>query len=168
MAQTGLGDVNFPTAAAWSHDGRRLVVGTYEGTLALYDARTLALEADAGGVEPGWIKTADFSPDDTTIVTGGTLGDISFYSVPTLDRLGAQLTIRAQDGGAFAWYDPHGDVDGYAPDSAKASLDLVRWFRFRVDTPALLTAACDVAGGDISRSQWQRYVGDQPYRHVCR
>jgi len=167
VTQTGLGDVNFPTAVAWSHDGSRLVVGTYEGTLTLYNARTLALEAGAGVVEPGWIKTAAFSPDDTTIVTGGTLGDISFYSAPDLERLGEQLTIQAQNGGAFAWFDPNGDVDGYAPDPTKPSSNLDRWFDFRVDTAALVSAACDVAGTDITRNQWQRYVGDQPYRHVC-
>jgi hypothetical protein len=36
-----------------------------------------------------------------------------------------------------------------------------------VDTAALVSAACTVAGTDLSRSQWHRYVGDQPYRHVC-
>jgi DNA-binding SARP family transcriptional activator/WD40 repeat protein len=167
VAQTGLGDVTSPTAVNWSHDGSRLVVGTFAGTLSIYNARTFALEAEAGVVEPGWIKTAAFSPDDSIIVTGGTLGDISFYSAPDLRRLGSQLTIQAQNGGAFVWFDPHGDVDGYAPDPTKPLSNVDRWFNFRVDTPALVSAACDVAGTDISRSQWQRYVGDQPYRHVC-
>jgi DNA-binding SARP family transcriptional activator/WD40 repeat protein len=169
VAQTKLGDVRFPTAAAWSHDGTRLAIGTGAGTLALYDAATLSLQVSAGVVEPGWVKTVSFSPDDQTLVTGGTGGAIDFYTVPDLRRMGNPLTIGSPDSTAvFAWYGGGGQVEGYAADVVKPTTTTdQRWFVFRADPASLASTACSLAGADITDEQWQRYVGDRPYRHVC-
>lgn len=169
VAQTGIGDVNFPSAVAWSHDGTRLAVGTYAGTLSMYDAATLELETSAGAVEAGTLKTASFAPDDTTLVTGGSAGPISFYSVPDLRRMGVPLTIgsNANNGGVLAWYGKSGQVEGYASDVSKPNSHLLRWFTFSADPASLVSTACALAGSDITRAQWHRYVGDRPYQHVC-
>ena len=170
VAQTSLGDVNFPTAIAWSHDRTRLAVGAYEGTLALYDAETLALQASAGVVEPGWVKTASFAPDDRTLVTGGTFGAIKFYNVPDLTPIASPLQIgnSSNNGGVFAWYQPNGQVQGYAADAAKPTFTFTqRWFELHTDRTSLVSTACDLAGADITPAQWKRYVGDRPYRHIC-
>jgi WD40 repeat protein len=169
VAQTGLGDVSGPSAVAWSHDRRLLAVGTFDGTLSLLDARTLHLVASAGAVEPGPIKTVSFAPDDRDLVTAGTGGAMSFWSVPDLSREGGRIAIGsgANNGGLFAWYLPSGDVVGLAPDERHPGTDLQRWFTFRAAPQELAATACSLAGGDMTRGQWARYVGDQPYRRLC-
>ncbi len=169
VAQTDLGDIDFPTALAWSRDGTRLAVGTYAGTLALYNAATLSLQVNAGVVDPGSVKTESFAPDDRTLLTAGTSGGINFYTVPDLRRLGEQLIIGngANNGGAFAWFGDRGQVEGYAPDPTKPTTDQQRWFVFHADPVSLVSIACRLAGADMTRPQWQRFVGARPYEHVC-
>jgi len=114
------------------------------------------------------LKTASFSPDGTTLVTGGTSGTLSLYTVPDLRLMGRQLPIGTLGtGGIFAWYTRSGQVAGYAPDLAKPNSDLRQWFTLRVDGPSLAREACQLAGETITRAQWTRYVGDRPYQSVC-
>ena len=132
VAQLGLGDILAPSVLAWSHDARLLAVGTYDGTLALYDASTFTLRANAGPVESGRVTTASFGPDDRTLVTGGTAGAMSFWSVPDLAREGQPIPIgnAANNGGILPWYSASGDVVGLAQDERRNDTSLQRWFTF--------------------------------------
>jgi WD40 repeat protein len=169
LAQTGLGDISGPTALAWSPDHRLLAVGTYDGTLTLYDAETLRQVASAGVAESGPIKTVSFAPSGRDLVSAGTAGALNFWSVPDLSREARPIFVGtgANNGGVFAWYLPSGQVVGLAPDEDKSGTDLQRWFRFDAAPGDLVRTACALAGGDLTRAQWARYVGDQPYRKVC-
>ncbi|HZC52729.1 MAG TPA: hypothetical protein VE441_09560, partial [Mycobacterium sp.] len=113
--------------------------------------------------------TLGFSPDDRSLVVGGSGGAVSFWSLPDLGREGDRLLIGngANNGGTFAWYNDAGEVVGFAPDPRKPNTDLHRWFDFRSAPQELASTACALAGRDITRAQWQRYVGDRPYEHVC-
>jgi hypothetical protein len=71
----------------------------------------------------------------------------------------------ANNGGVYAWYDHAGDVVGFANDPTHP--DGQRWFTLPADPAALVRTACALAGADITRAQWTRYVGDRPYRSVC-
>jgi hypothetical protein len=120
-------------------------------------------------VEAGAVKTASFSADGQTLLTGGSSGTLSLYSIPDLRLMGRPLQVgNLASGGIFAWFGRSGQVEGYAPDLAKPQSDLRRWFTLRVDPASLVREACQVAGQDITPAQWQRYVGDRPYRRVCR
>jgi DNA-binding SARP family transcriptional activator/WD40 repeat protein len=169
LAQTRLGDVQAPSALAWSHDGRALAVGTLDGTLALYDAATFTQRTTAGTVSSGFVTTAAFAPDDRTVVLGGTDGAVNFFSYPDLAREGQRIVIAnsANNGGVWAWYAPNGDVVGLAQDDRRSDTDDQRWFAFQASPGKLAGYACELAGSDITRAQWQRYVGDRPYRRAC-
>jgi WD40 repeat protein len=169
IAQVGLGDIGDTSTVAWSHDGRFLAVGTYDGTLTLRDAATLKPLVDAGPVEPGSLTSASFAPDDKTLVTAGTSGALNFWSVPDLSREGGRVIIGngANNGGVLAWFDAAGNVVGLASDERKPNTDLQRWFTFNAQPASLLSTACGLAGADITRVEWARYVGDRPYRPVC-
>ena len=166
LAQTGLGDITAPSAVAWSHDGTLLALGTYRGTLELYDAATLQPRADAGVIMPGYVVSASFAPDDRSVVAGGTDAEMAVFTVPDLSREGTRVQFAgAASGYWFAFYDPAGDIVGLAPTDGNG--DALRWFTFPARSSELLSTACQLAGADITRQQWARYVGDQPYRHVC-
>ena len=166
VAQTKLGDIGALTALAWTHDGNAVAVGTADGTLALFDAASLAPLARAGLVAAGPVDTLAFAPDDRTLVLGA--GDVSFWGVPDLTREGQPVEIGGSEGsgGLSAWYAPDGDVVGLAGDANRPDAG-VRWFTLHAQPAALVAIACRLAGSDITPAQWQRYVGDRPYRHIC-
>jgi hypothetical protein len=167
VAQARLGDIGAPTAAAWTPDGSTLALGTGDGTLALYAARSLRLRTNAGIVTPAPVGTLAVAPDGRTLVLGA--GDLSFWTVPDLTREGAPVGMRNShvSGGVWGWYAADGDVVGLADDTSRPEAGM-RWFTVRVDPASLTRLACHLAGSDMTRSQWHRYVGDQPYRQVCR
>jgi WD40 repeat protein len=171
VAQTGLGDIGFPAAVAWSHDKRTLALGTSAGTLGLYDARTLQPGVNVGRVSSGFLNTASFAPDDRTLVTADSAGSIDFWSVPDLTREGSRIAIGNAAatnglGGTWAWYRPDGDIVGLAEDEARPTAG-VRWFVFDARPAVLANIACRLAGADITRVQWRQFIGDRPYQHVC-
>ena len=104
LAQTGLGDVAYPTALAWTPDTRSLAIATYDGTVALYDAASFAVRANAGIVAAGPIETVDFSSDGRTLVTAS--GALNFWQVPNLAPEGQGVLVgNSQSSGSdWAWY----------------------------------------------------------------
>jgi WD40 repeat protein len=146
-----------------------LAVGTFDGTLTVYNAATLAVVARAGAIEPGFVRTASFSPDGRTLITSGTSGTVSFLSLPSLDRMAQPLRVdsTADTGGVYAWYAPNGHVVGFAQDNAHLSSQLQRWFDLPAQPAELSRAACTLAGGDMTRTTWRHFVPNEQYRHVC-
>jgi hypothetical protein len=127
------------------------------------------VRADAGPIEPGFVLSVGFAPDDRTVVIGGSAGAASFWSVPDLTREGQRIPIGngANNGGTYAWYGPNGDVVGLAQDQRASNSGLLRWFRFKASPSELAKTACELAGADITRAQWRRYLGGRPYRQIC-
>jgi hypothetical protein len=167
VVQTRLGDIGQVMSAAWSNDGRLLAVGTFTGTVFLFDAKTLALRAKINAVSTGAVRSISFSPDDQTMVTTGEAGEIDFWSVP---GLAPELHLTVGDARVYAWYDAAGRLVGMAPDPTRPAVDgdaMYRWFVFRSDPASLAREACALAGGGMTHAQWQRYIGDQPYEHIC-
>jgi DNA-binding SARP family transcriptional activator/WD40 repeat protein len=167
VAQTRLGDIGQMMSEAWSNDGRLLAVGTFTGTVFLFDANTLALRAKINAVSAGAVRSISFSPDDQTMVTTGEAGELDFWSVPDL---ASELHLTAGVARVYAWYDATGRLVGMAQDPTQPDVDdeaMYRWFVFRSDPDSLAAEACALAGGDMTRGQWRRYVGDQPYQRVC-
>jgi WD40 repeat protein len=167
IAQTDLGTAPPLTAIAWSHDLRTVAVGTAEGTVAIYDAATLSVRTKPIIATSGNVNSLSFAPDDQALVVGGTDGAVRFLNLPDLTPEGERLSIGGYGGPLWAWYAPNGDVFGLAPDTRRPNGQDVRWFTLHVATPSLVASACQLAGADITRAQWQRYVGDRPYEHVC-
>jgi WD40 repeat protein len=169
LAQVGVGDVRSESMTEWSPDGKLLALGTLDGTLSLYDASTLKLISAAGPVESGFLLAARFAPDGRSIVTSGTDGMINLFTVPGLQRIAQPLSLGpgANHGGVFAWFAPDGDLVGFAQDARRPASGMQRWFDLRIAPAQLARTACALAGGDITPAEWRRYVGDQPYRHVC-
>jgi hypothetical protein len=90
---------------------------------------------------------------------------VRFLNIPDLSPLGEPVSLGS--GSVLAWYDRAGNVVGFAPDS-RPDADGYRWFRMAAAPDQLTAIACGLVGTDITRAEWQRYVGDRPYRHVCR
>jgi WD40 repeat protein len=167
LVQTSVG-AEQPNAEAWSSDGSMLAIGAKDGGLRLYDAHTLRLLRTAPNAHAGYVSALSFSPDGRTILTSGTDAAMQFWDVATMAPEGPRLTVTHGSTNWLAYYLADGDVAGLAP-AGKAQGDAVsRPFHFPGRVSEWLDATCTLAGSDITRAQWAQYVGDQPYRHVCR
>ena len=55
--------------------------------------------------------------------------------------------------------------DGYALTTADEALgDIIVW---SLDPAVWKQRACEVAGRNLTRAEWQRYLPDEPYRATC-
>ncbi len=71
VGQTHLGVQGVVSAAAWSPDGQRVVVGTWAGNLRLLDAQTLHPMSPMVSTDGGPVSTLSFSPDNGSVLSTG-------------------------------------------------------------------------------------------------
>jgi len=166
VAQLGLGDIVDVASVGWSRDGSRFAVGTWDGGLAVYDGNTLRPQVNAGIIDAGAVQGIDFSPDGRTLMTVGTA--VRLWGLPDLTPEGGGVPVAADGGPTWAWYTPGGDVTGLGPNLDVPGSAAYRWLRLDARPATLLATACRLAGGDMTRAQWRRYLGDRPFRTVCR
>jgi WD40 repeat protein len=85
----------------------------------------------------------------------------------------AQVSVRDVRGGALMWptlnarasvNDLAFDRDGRRLAVAGASAAVSVW---DLDWKAWHAAACRIAGRSLSRDEWRRFIGDEPYRSTC-
>ena len=153
------------TAIGWSHDNRRISIGTAEGTLAEYQADTLRPLTARVMAHDGYILATSYSPDGSTIVTSGTDGTVALWDATTLRRLGPS-TVLGRSSWVWAWYNPAGTIVGTTPASISDPTP-DRWFNMAGTPHGWVTQVCRFAGRDLTPAEWSRYVGDRPYQHVC-
>ena len=97
------------------------------------------------------------------MLASGTDATLSLFDADTLRRIGTPLTMPAADW-TFATYSGVADqIVGLAPAGPAGE----RRFTFPDDPVAWARTACQVAGTDFTRAEWERLVGDRPYRAVC-
>ena len=87
------------------------------------------------------------------------------YHSSTLSREGTRQ-IAAKAGWWYAWFDPHGDITGLAPETGPTG-DAGRLFSSPGRPDEWLHLACELAGQTMTPARWAQYVADQPYREVC-
>jgi len=149
-------------------------VGSRVRSLAINDADDVAIGTDDGrvflftldGIEKrvladhrGSVTAIAFLSNDTMFATGGEDGTVRMYR---LDRKHAPIVLRAEDGSvnAMAWRPESRElVTGYSSGRVTAWL---------TDTAEIADSVCRVVGRDMTKSEWDRYVGkDVPYEPTC-
>ncbi len=134
--------------ASFTPDGRRLVVGTLDGTLEVLDGESLEPTQDPIPVSPTFVASIEISPDgtlavvqdlDTTVhlveLTGGGSPSASFPGAGSFGRPG---------------FDPNGEmvlVPGPG-GSVLFDLDVEEWQR----------TACARGGRALTTEEWDRYL----------
>lgn len=104
----------------WSPDGRRLVTGSWEGEVVVWDPETGEVEFSLGG-HRGQVRDAVFSPDGNRIATAGSDGAVILWNTESgellfpLDTLEGPLTSLAfsPDGKFLAVGSSDGSVQVY-------------------------------------------------------
>ena len=137
-----------------------LVAASVDGTLGIYDGESLAKTASLPGAR-GYIQNMFFSADDATLVAAGNDGSVSIYDFASRTRLGDAIDMNLNQGVRTAL---RADGAVVAIETPRADgielwdLDPARW----------VAAACALAGRNLTREEWDTYLGGLgPYEATC-
>jgi WD40 repeat protein len=145
--------------AAFSPDGRLLAVGTQNGKIRFYDARTLERLPGTVSVSNVIVATLAFSDDGRFLVAQDLERRFRLIDVRERATIGDAIPV-APTGYGVAGFAPGGRTLAL-PDAAGTALwdlDAGRW----------RDEACTLAGRDLTGAEWERYfasAGD--YRETC-
>ena len=155
------GDLDlFAYASVASADGSAVAVAGKTGEIVTIDVSTGdELRRSTGlGAEVLWL---DYSDDGELLVSGADDGGVSLWDATTLEQLG---TV----------YPPHhgepvpagAQFIGDSHDVAIASYD-GKVYRWETDLDRAIDFACQMAGRDLTREEWDEFLPAQPYQSVC-
>ncbi|MFF4963187.1 hypothetical protein ACFY2Z_40655 [Streptomyces sp. NPDC001222] len=152
------------TAVAFAPRGHRMAVGTETGTVQLWDTthpehlRKIGSSHATGGAVYG----AAFSPDGRSLAVSATDGTIQLWDVSDAAHLFAT---------PHSFADPTSEVYVlmFSPDgrtlATSGSDGAVRLWP--LDADRAIHRICAATGHILTRSEWRRYVGNQPYHAPC-
>lgn len=145
-----------PWTSAVSLDGQLLTATG--GTLTRYELETLAPLGDLPGAR-GEINLIQFSDDGRTVLAASNDQTVSLYDLATGVRLGDPIPIDS----------PLGYGGFLRPDGRQLAVTtragVVTW---DLDPEALLDAACQLAGRNLTESEWSAYLnGFGARRETC-
>lgn len=142
-----------------SPDGE-LVAASVDGTLGIYGGEPLAKTASLPGAR-GYIENMFFSTDGVTFVAAGNDGSVSIYDLASRTRLGAAIDMNRNQGARTA----------LRADGAVVAIETPRddgielWDLNPVNWKA---AACALAGRNLTREEWDTYLGSiGAYEATC-
>jgi len=104
------------------------------------------------------VHTVDFDPSGRTLVTMSSDGNLRLWDVATQKLIGAPIPVSTGDGSAE-----------FFPDGKHVFGDFgstgVVW---NVDPAAWEAQACRVAHRNLTREEWNDFLGQRAYHPVCR
>ena len=146
------------TSAAFSPDGTRVAVTGLTGEVVTIDVssgRVSRATAPGQSAEGYWVR---WSQDGSRIVSGAADGSVSLWDGDSLDLLGK---VQVPDGGvpASPAFTGEDEVTLAAYDG--------QVYRWDTDFNHTLAFACQMAGRNLTASEWQRAIPDRAYEKTC-
>ena len=137
-----------------------VAIGRTDGRLGLYDPVTLQQVASLPGAR-GFVQQLQFSDDGTVLMGMGNDNSVSLYDVATATRIGDPIVLPSVlTSWAALTPDGHEMTTTYPEGGAVTIWDL--------DPEHWVTAACAIAGRNLTREEWTTYIGDLgSYRATC-
>jgi len=151
-----LGDV---IAAGFAADGT-LETGVYEGIVQSWNTRTGKEEGRPLLADPAPVSSIAFEPGTDTFATGGGSGGfVKLWDAKTLSQIGSALP-GSPGRWANAVFTPDGSQLVTIYDDGKGAV-------WPVSVAAWKAHACSVAGRNLTREEWSRFVTGRSYARVC-
>ncbi len=153
-------DSDRPFDVAWSPDGRLLAVVGDAGLLHVVDVGT-GRAREPVAISSSSLLQAEWLSDGRTVATAATDGTVALFDVERgLPRTGP-LRAAATGNGTYTHLLPSPD------DELIAFSGEVPGRRYPLDPDAWLRAACDLAGRDLTRAEWQRFLPAREWQPTC-
>jgi WD40 repeat protein/DNA-binding SARP family transcriptional activator len=142
----------------YSPDGRHVAVGSAAGEVLLFDTETGEVVQPPIDVHKGFVQYVAWSTDSARFASSGLDGSVALFDGTTGAHLGSVTTpSQAMVGSEFL-------PDGHRLLIASNDQGIYLWDT-RVD--AALSAACRMAGRDLTAAEWRESFGDRPYEPTC-
>jgi WD40 repeat protein len=132
-----------------------LAVGTEDGRVLWWDARTGRSLRPPTKVTPADVAQVRFSPDGRLLAVSS--DSVVLWDVDTRKRVGSGFpTVK-------------GWVPGIAfePNGRLLIFQLAATIEWPTDRPTLQRFACRIAGRDLTPQEWRDLLPNRPYRYVC-
>ena len=148
---------NHATAIGFSSDSRLLAVGTENGQVLFWNARTAEAESSPLQVSPSTVAQLAFSPDGGLMAVSSFDGSTTLWDVHSRTQVGSSFPSRPNII-TQPLFEPNGRLlFPYLADAAQWPMDVGSWERF----------ACQVAGRDLTPAEFHQILPTRAYMHVC-
>jgi WD40 repeat protein len=145
------------TAIAYSSDGRLLAAGTADGKVVLWDASTGSQQGPPIQVAAGGVAQISFSPDGHLFAVGSSDQTATLWDLQSRQRIGSTFPNPGGAIPALAFGPDNSLMISYLADATEWTTDVQTWEQF----------ACQVAGRDLTPTEWQDLLPNRPYLSVC-
>jgi WD40 repeat protein len=143
--------------AAFSPDGQKLLTGDGSGGLKLWDMNTGELIRNQPGHEESEISGVAFSSDGKLAVSTSTAATWVLWNVESGDVIGRKsFDIQDLNIGS-AYFRPDYKILVYL----YGGQDQSAWMLWDVNPVSLASHACEIAGRDFTRDEWERFIGNK-------
>jgi DNA-binding SARP family transcriptional activator/WD40 repeat protein len=148
------------TTLSFSPDGRLLAGGGEFGSLHLFDSPTWAPREPVRLGQAAMLQI-EWLDDDRTAVAANEDGTIALFDTERGVVRGAPLPAAEDIGPAAAYLVPEPGREIVAMSERPSVL------RYPIDPASWLSEACAVAGRDLTRDEWDRYLPGRPWEPTC-
>jgi WD40 repeat protein len=145
--------------ARFSRDGHYLAVGNGIGRTTLWhvDDWSLAWQAETG--HNGYDVAVSFSPDGSILASSGSDSKIFLYDVASGELLGEAFGPNRNSWLYAEFLADRTEIVGYFDDGSMS--------RWDVDPASQIRTACQIAGREMTQSEWVRVMPGRPYQPIC-
>jgi WD40 repeat protein/class 3 adenylate cyclase len=148
---------------AFSEDDQILATGGGTGVVRFWDAATGAADGGASGhavlANACWVESLEFTPDGRTLLTSGCDGSARLFDASSRQEIGSPLQGPGNESNSAV----------FSPDGRRVFVAYRGGLGFvwNVTLGAWKEHACTVAGRNLTRAEWERYLPERPYELVC-
>ena len=149
----------YTASLAFAPDGT-LATGTLDGTVQLWNPISGDQVAGPLPVTTGPVSSIAFDPSGLRFATtGGQDGAVKLWSSATLQQEGTPLNTN-QGAASTAAFDPNGRSLLVIDERGAA-------FSWPMSIAAWEQRACAIAGRNLTRAEWERFLPGRDYARVC-
>jgi WD40 repeat protein len=143
---------------AFPPDGAVVASASVDGNVFLWDPRShQVVGAPMAGVSGQLIRVA-FSPDGRSLATTNANGGVNLWDVASRQQVGQPLTAHTDQAVGVAFVD-----GGAVLASGSWDASVIFW---DLRASSWEAKACELAGRNLTRDEWRRFVGGD-YRRTC-
>ncbi|MFQ5793664.1 MAG: trypsin-like peptidase domain-containing protein [Candidatus Bipolaricaulia bacterium] len=153
------GHTDAVNSVTFGPDGKTLASASADHTLILWDLETHQPISQPLTGHTDWVNSVTFSPDGKMLTSASGDDTLILWDVETLQPLGQPLIGHTNWVNSVVF-----SPDGKTLASASTDNTLILW---DVDLESWQAHACGIANRNLTRAEWEQYMGDKPYRKTC-